>query len=69
MNLEIAIQELSNDILLIVALPIFLIAVAAEWYYEKYKELEIYKGKDFLASLSMFSRVVGCDMSGLKPPV
>jgi sterol desaturase/sphingolipid hydroxylase (fatty acid hydroxylase superfamily) len=53
MELSTAIQELSQDVLLIVALPIFLLAVAAEWYYEKYKDLEIYKGKDFLASLSM----------------
>ena len=53
MDLTTAIQELSQDILLIIALPVFLIAVAAEWYYEKYKELEIYQGKDFLVSFSM----------------
>ena len=41
MELSTAIQELSQDVLLIVALPIFLLAVAAEWYYEKYKDLEI----------------------------
>jgi sterol desaturase/sphingolipid hydroxylase (fatty acid hydroxylase superfamily) len=53
MDISFAIQELSKDTLLIIALPIFIIAVLAELYYEKYKELNLYKGKDLMASVGM----------------
>ena len=53
MDLATAITELSKDNLLILALPVFILAVLAELYYEKIKELDLYKGKDFWASAGM----------------
>jgi hypothetical protein len=46
MDISFAIQELSKDTLLIIALPIFIIAVLPEIYYKKYKELNLYKNKE-----------------------
>ena len=53
MDLTTAITELSKDNLLILAFPVFILAVIAELDYEKIKELELYKGKDFWVSLGM----------------
>ncbi len=53
MDITSAITELSKDNLLILAFPIFIIAILAEFYYEKIKELDLYKGKDFWASIGM----------------
>jgi sterol desaturase/sphingolipid hydroxylase (fatty acid hydroxylase superfamily) len=53
MEISIAIQEISRDNLLIFALPLFIIAVLAELYYEKYKELNLYKSKDLMTSVGM----------------
>lgn len=47
------IEELAKDNLLIFAFPIFAIVVLAEMYYDKHKELNLYKGKDTLTSLGM----------------
>ena len=53
MDITSAIAELSKDNLLILAFPVFILAVLAELYYEKIKELELYKGKDFWVSFGM----------------
>jgi len=53
MDITTAISELSKDNLLLLAFPVFILAVLAELYYEKIKELKLYKGKDFWASLGM----------------
>lgn len=53
MNLKDAIEQLAQDNLAILALPIFFLVVIGEMYFDKYKELNLYKGKDTLASLGM----------------
>lgn len=53
MDLQWILDQLAQDNLTIIALPIFLLVVIAEMYYDKYKSLELYKTKDTLASLSM----------------
>lgn len=53
MNIEQALAELSNDQLQVLALPVFLGAVAIEFYWDKYKELGLYKTKDFWTSIGM----------------
>ncbi len=53
MTLDQAIQELSGDKLQLLALPIFFGAIGIEWYWDKYKELGLYKTKDFWTSIGM----------------
>jgi sterol desaturase/sphingolipid hydroxylase (fatty acid hydroxylase superfamily) len=53
MDITTAVSELSKDNLAFLALPIFLLVVFAEMYYDKYKELNLYRGKDFWASIGM----------------
>lgn len=53
MDLKWILDQLAQDNLTIIALPIFILVVIAEMYYDKYKSLELYKTKDTLASLSM----------------
>lgn len=53
MSLTEAIAELSKDNLTYFALPVFVLAIVGEWYYAKYKEMDMYKGKDFGASVGM----------------
>ncbi len=53
MNIEQALAELSNDQLQFLALPVFLGAIAIEFYWDKYKELGLYKTKDFWTSIGM----------------
>ena len=53
MDITTAISELSKDNLAFLALPIFLLVVFAEMYYDKFKELNLYRGKDTGASIGM----------------
>jgi len=47
------ISELQADNLLLLAFPIYLAVAGLEFYYDKVKNLDLYQGKDFLASVSM----------------
>jgi len=53
MTLSSAIEHLAADNLQFLALPIFLLAIAIEFYWDKYKELGLYKTKDFWTSIGM----------------
>lgn len=53
MTLDQAMKEISADQLQILALPIFFGAIAIEFYWDKYKELGLYKTKDFWTSIGM----------------
>ena len=53
MDFSQAIVEIANDRLQILAIPVFLLAIALEFYWDKYKELGLYKTKDLGASLGM----------------
>lgn len=53
MNIQTAIQELSADQLQIIALPVFLLAIGVEYYWDKFKEIGLYKTKDLWTSLGM----------------
>lgn len=53
MNFEQAIQEIAADQLQVLALPVFFLAIAIEFYWNKYRELGLYKTQDLWASLGM----------------
>jgi len=53
MDFESIIKELSADQLQVLAVPVFLLAIGIEFYWDKYKELGLYKTKDLGASLGM----------------
>lgn len=52
-NIEQAIENILSDQLQILAVPVFLIAIAIEFYWDKYKDQGLYKTKDLGASLGM----------------
>lgn len=53
MTLEEAIIHLQNDKLLLFAIPLFLVSAGIEYLFAKDKYPNLYKGKDFLVSVSM----------------
>ena len=53
MDINTAIEQLSQDGLAGFVLPMFIIAIIAEALISKSKHLDLYDGKDFLVSLSM----------------
>ncbi|MCL4111166.1 UNVERIFIED_CONTAM: hypothetical protein GTU68_038508 [Idotea baltica] len=53
MDWNTIISELRADNLLVLAFPIYLGVAGLEFYYDKVKDLNLYQGKDFLASVSM----------------
>jgi len=53
MDLQFFINEVAKDGLTIIALPIFLLAVALEYRYDKKEHLDLYYGKDTRASFWM----------------
>ena len=53
MGFQEAIDLVSEDKLQFIALPIFIIAIAAELYFDKYREQKLYKTKDLGASIGM----------------
>ncbi len=53
MNIQNAIDSVAQDQLQLVAIPIFLLVVGVEFYYDKLKHLGLYSAKDLAASLGM----------------
>lgn len=53
MNLQTAIEQLSQDDLGAIALPVFVLAIVAEALISKTQNMGLYRGKDFLVSISM----------------
>lgn len=53
MNLSFFLEQISQDKLLIIALPIFLLAVIGEFYFAKKEHLDWYTAKDTKASFWM----------------
>lgn len=53
MNLQFFLDQFAEDRLLFFAVPVFLIAVAAEFYFAKKEQLELYKSEDTKASFWM----------------
>ena len=53
MNLQTAIEQLAQDDLGGIALPIFVLAIVVEVLISKAKQLDLYRGKDFLVSMAM----------------
>ena len=53
LDFEEAIELVSQDQLQVFALPVFLIALALEYYWDKYRDGGLYQKKDLGASLGM----------------
>ena len=53
MDLSFFINEVAKDSLTLIALPLFLIVVAVEYWYDKKEHLDLYYGKDTRASFWM----------------
>ena len=53
MNFQQALESLQADQLQILALPVFILAIIIELYYDKYKDLGLYKQNDMWASMGM----------------
>lgn len=53
MNLSFFLEQISQDKLLFIALPIFLLAVVGEFYFAKKEQLDWYTSNDTKASFSM----------------
>lgn len=53
MTFDDAMVQLSQDNLQFLALPIFLLAIAVEFYWDKYRDGGLYKTKDLGASIGM----------------
>ncbi len=53
MDFSTAIQNVSSDQLQVLAIPVFLLVLALEYYWDKYKDLGLYKNADLGASLGM----------------
>lgn len=53
MNFQAALQSLQDDVLIIYAIPVFLVAVGIELWFTKDKFPNLYGGKDFWVSIAM----------------
>ncbi len=53
MNWHAALESLKQDQLQYIAIPIFLMVILLELYYDKHKDLGLYRGKDTWTSLGM----------------
>ena len=53
MDWNLAIEKVSSDQLQVLAIPVFLLVIGLEYYWDKYKEMGLYKTKDLWASLGM----------------
>ncbi len=60
MTFEEAISQVSNDVLTPVIVPLFVVALVLEASLSRWRELQLYQGKDFLVSIAMllFASVV-----------